>query len=57
MVTDMLNFGLDNSYTALYPIFNGAEPDDAFSTVPYEKGYQFLVYLEALIGENAYADF
>lgn len=45
---DMLNFGLNNSYSALYPVMNGANPDDSFSTVPYEKGFQFLTYLESL---------
>ena len=40
MVTDMMNLGIDTSYSSLHPVFvNGANPDDAFSTVPYEKGY------------------
>lgn len=29
---------------------NGVHPDDAFSTVPYEKGSLFLRYLENLVG-------
>lgn len=28
----------------------GIDPDDAFSTVPYEKGHTFLFYLEELLG-------
>ena len=27
-----------------------ADPDDAFSSVPYEKGFAFLFYLEQLVG-------
>jgi leukotriene-A4 hydrolase len=46
---DMQNFGLNNSYSALYPVMNGANPDDSFSNVPYEKGFQFITYLESLM--------
>jgi len=46
---DMENYGLNNSYSALYPVMNGANPDDSFSNVPYEKGFQFLTYLESLM--------
>lgn len=28
----------------------GADPDEAFSTVPYEKGFALLFYLETLLG-------
>ena len=28
----------------------GIDPDDSFSTVPYEKGHTFLYYLETLLG-------
>ena len=28
----------------------GIDPDDAFSTVPYEKGHTLLYYLETLVG-------
>lgn len=36
--------------TALVPDLNGVDPDDAFSSVPYEKGHTFLWYLEELLG-------
>ena len=39
MTSDVLNYGLDNSYSSLYPLINGRKPDDSFSGVPYEKGY------------------
>ena len=57
MYFDMLDYGLDNSYSSLYPIFNGNNPDDAFSTIPYEKGFQFLTFIETLIGEDHMTDF
>ena len=46
----MQNFGLDNTYSSLHPVLRGNNPDGSFSTVPYEKGFQMLVYLESLIG-------
>ena len=36
--------------TSLIPKMNGIHPDDAFSTIPYEKGSAFLFYLESLLG-------
>jgi len=52
MYYDMVDYGLDNSFSSLYPIFHGENPDDAFSTIPYEKGFQFLYYIETLIGRE-----
>ena len=52
MYEDMLGYGLNNSYSSLYPVMNGDAPDASFSTVPYEKGFQLLYYLETLIGED-----
>jgi len=46
---DMTNYGLNNSYSSLFPVLNGNTPDDSFSNVPYEKGFQFLVFLESLL--------
>ena len=45
---DMNSFGLSNNFSSLYPILNDSSPDDSFSEVPYEKGFQFLTYLESL---------
>jgi len=39
MVTDMMKFGLKDSFSSLNPDVKGRNPDDAFSTVPYEKGF------------------
>ena len=35
----------------------GKDPDDAFSTVPYEKGATLLLYLERLVGQNKWDPF
>lgn len=43
-------FGSDNPLTALVPDLKGIDPDDSFSSVPYEKGFAFLYYLESLVG-------
>ena len=48
--------GSTNPLTSLIPDLTGIDPDDSFSTVPYEKGQAFLWYLEDLVGGsgNAY---
>ena len=52
MVNDMLGYGLDDNYTSLNPQIGNGFPDDSFSTVPYEKGFQFLYFLESQLGEG-----
>lgn len=42
--------GSDHLYTKLVPTLIGVDPDDAFSSVPYEKGFALLFYLEGLLG-------
>lgn len=39
MYTDMKNYGLKDSFSSLTPKLKGRHPDDAFSTIPYEKGF------------------
>ena len=48
----METYGLDDSFSSLHPVLQGRNPDSSFSTIPYEKGYQLLVYLEQLLGET-----
>ena len=43
-------FGVDNPLTKLVVDLKGKHPDDAFSSIPYEKGSTFLWYLEELVG-------
>jgi len=51
------NFGLNSTYSSLHPILNGDNPDNSFSEIPYEKGFQLLTYLESLIGEELMQEF
>jgi len=53
----MNTFGLDDTYSSIHPILEGDSPDNMFSTVPYEKGFQLLVYLESLVGEDLFQNF
>ncbi|KAI0232089.1 Leukotriene A-4 hydrolase [Lamellibrachia satsuma] len=46
-------FGEDHPFTELVPNLTGVDPDDAFSTVPYEKGSSLLMYLEEKLGGPA----
>ncbi|KAJ2888428.1 Leucyl aminopeptidase yscIV, partial [Coemansia aciculifera] len=43
-------YGKDSPLTALVPKLDGVDPDDAYSTVPYDKGAHLLYYLEQLLG-------
>ena len=49
-------FGEDSDFTCLSPDYTGIDPDDGFSTIPYEKGYQFLVFLEEKVGEDTFRE-
>ncbi|XP_059141199.1 leukotriene A-4 hydrolase-like [Physella acuta] len=40
----------DERFTKLVPDLSGVDPDDAFSSIPYEKGFALLYYLETLLG-------
>ncbi len=41
--------------TKLRTHLGGVDPDDAYSQVPYEKGYLFLCAIEAAVGRDAFA--
>ncbi|TPX33921.1 leukotriene-A4 hydrolase [Synchytrium microbalum] len=44
--------------SALLPnLTGGVDPDDAFSSVPYEKGFNFLFYLESLLGKDSMEEY
>lgn len=47
---DIVNRQNNGPYTRLVPDLNGVDPDEAFSIVPYEKGYTLLFYLETILG-------
>uniref|UniRef100_A0A7S3LM81 Peptidase M1 leukotriene A4 hydrolase/aminopeptidase C-terminal domain-containing protein n=1 Tax=Aplanochytrium stocchinoi TaxID=215587 RepID=A0A7S3LM81_9STRA len=47
------HYGCDHCFTCLHIDHSrdgGVDPDDAFSSVPYEKGFNFLVHLEKIVG-------
>ncbi|KJH45033.1 putative leukotriene A-4 hydrolase/aminopeptidase [Dictyocaulus viviparus] len=46
-------FGDTHEFTKLIPNLHGVDPDDAFSSIPYEKGSALLFTLEQLIGDSA----
>ena len=49
-LNDSINdFGKEHVFTKLIPDLECKDPDDAFSSVPYEKGYTFLSYLESQV--------
>ena len=56
LISAIKMFGEDSQFTCLSPDFSGIDPDDGFSTIPYEKGYQFLVYLEERVGEDLFRE-
>ncbi|KAI1845130.1 hypothetical protein JX265_002785 [Neoarthrinium moseri] len=50
-------FGADHEFTKLIISHKGVDPEDAFSTVPYEKGFHFLWYLDRLVGREHFDKF
>lgn len=50
-------FGPGHKYTRLVPdLDDGADPDDAFSKIPYEKGFAFLYHIESMVGKDNFAE-
>lgn len=43
-------FGAKHPLTSLVPSLQEVDPDEAFSSVPYEKGFALLFHLEELLG-------
>ena len=55
---DVAHMGGDNKFTRLvWPLEEGADPDDAFSGIPYEKGFNLLWQLEGIVGSTAFEGF
>lgn len=57
-ITRMTSAQGGSKFTGLiWLLGEGEDPDDAFSTVPYEKGFNLLNYLENLVGEPLFMEF
>ena len=56
MSNDILKFGESKSFTSLRPYLVGRHADDAFSEIPYEKGFNFLYYLESIVNPLSQID-
>jgi len=54
MLGAMKGYGMTHSYSSLEPNITGDSPDNSFSTIPYEKGFAFLNYLETLMGKDKF---
>ncbi|KAL9608633.1 MAG: hypothetical protein Q9167_006554 [Letrouitia subvulpina] len=50
-------FGEDHEFTKLVIDLKGKDPDDAYSVIPYEKGFIFLYHLEKLVGQPKWDKF
>lgn len=57
-LTDAVDqYGHDHEFTKLIINLKGKDPDDAFSSIPYEKGFHFLYYIERLITRKKFDTF
>lgn len=54
---DVERYGLDNELTCLLPPLEGIDPDDSFSSVPYERGMNLLLYLQRKVGKEPFLRF
>jgi hypothetical protein len=50
----MERFKDNMEFTKLKPKMAGIDPDDVYSEVPYEKGFQFLWRIERQVGTTRY---
>lgn len=46
-----------DKFTKLVPDLHDGDPDDSFSSVPYEKGFNLLYALEKTVGEEQFSGF
>mgnify|MGYP002630762365 CR=1 FL=1 len=50
LADDVKLIGETHPFTSLSPPLHDKDPDDAFSSVPYEKGFNLLNYLSGVVG-------
>ncbi|KAF2877473.1 peptidase family M1-domain-containing protein [Massariosphaeria phaeospora] len=51
------HYGADHDYTKLIVDLKGKDPDEAFSSIPYEKGFHALYAFELLLGKDKWDSF
>ena len=51
------HYGAGHEFTKLVLDLEGKDPDDAFSSVPYEKGFNFLFLLDKTVGRKKWDKF
>jgi len=47
----------NSHYTRLVPNLKNVDPDDSFSSVPYEKGFNLLYTMQKLVGDDRFFKF
>ena len=57
LVESVQRYGDEHEFTKLVVDLVGQDPDDAFSSVPYEKGFVFLYHIELLVGKDLFDRF
>lgn len=57
LAESVAQFGDQHEFTKLVIDLKGKDPDDAFSSIPYEKGFHFLYYIERLISQAEFDKF
>ena len=55
MINDIINLGESKTFSSLNPYLIGRHPDEAFSEVSYEKGFNFIYRTQNIV--NKYANF
>ena len=56
LIIDINILGEDSEYTKLLPDLTGIDPNDQFSKVPYEKGFNLLTTIEKLVGNDNFRE-
>jgi leukotriene A-4 hydrolase/aminopeptidase len=57
LAESLARFGADSPLTRLRLQLDGVDPDEAFSSIPYEKGARFVVLLEQAVGPQRFQQF
>ena len=56
LIIDINVLGEDSEYTKLLPDLTGIDPNEQFSNVPYEKGFNLLTTIEKLVGNDNFRE-